>query len=333
MSPTPSILPHGRRVLLALLAAATCAGADPVALRSTSVPLVRDDPRRTTVGSLEFRGGVHVASADPRFGGISAVRVLPGGERLVAITDEGSWLTARLVVENGVLHGLADAEMGPLRGEDGLPFAGKASRDAESLDVLPDGSFLVGFEREHRLMHYPAGRGRPDGVPVRLPPPAGLDRAPFNGGVETIVALRDGRLLLLLEEGGPGPTSGGWIGRPGDWRPIALRTEGPLRPSDATLLPDGDLLVLERGYDANRGITSVRLREVEGEKLRPGAVLGGRVIAELRPPFTVDNFEGVSAWSVEGETRVLIVSDDNFNAAAGQRTLLLLFRLAAKTSR
>jgi hypothetical protein len=304
--------------------------ADPVSLRSTPVPLDRHAVGRTTVGALELRGGIHVTSADPRFGGISSARVLPGGERLVAITDEGSWLTARLVVEDGVLRRLEDVEMGALRGEDGLPLAGKASRDAESLDVLPDGSFLVGFEREHRLMHYPAGTGRPDGVPARIPPPPGLETAPLNGGVETIVSLRDGRMLLLVEDGGPGPTSGGWIGRPGEWRPIALRAEAPLRPSDATLLPDGNLLVLERGYDANRGITSVRLREVKGGELRPGAVLGGRTVAELRPPLTVDNFEGVSAWSVQGETRILVVSDDNFNAAAGQRTLLLLFRISLR---
>jgi hypothetical protein len=196
--------------------------------------------------------------------------------------------------------------------------------------VLPDGSFLVGFEREHRLMHYPAGTGRPDGIPARLAPPPGLETAPFNGGVETIVSLGDGRLIVLLEESGPGPTSRGWIGRPGGWQPLALRVEGALRASDATLLPDGHLLVLERGYDASRGITSVRLRDVDGDALRAGAVLGGRAVAELRPPLTVDNFEGVSAWAVEGETRVLLVSDDNFNAAAGQRTLLLMFRISRR---
>jgi len=328
LSPIPPFLRHGRRALLTLLAAAAPAAAEPVALRTTSVPLDREHPERTVVGPLQYRGGLHVTSNDPRFGGISSVRVLPGGERLVAITDEGSWLTARLVLEDGVLRGLAEAEMGPLRGEDARPLAGKSSRDAESLDVLPDGSFLVGFEREHRVMHYPAGTGRPDGVPTRLAPPDGLDRAPLNGGVETIVALRDGQLLLLLEEGGPGPMSPGWIGRPGGWRRIALSTEGPLRPSDATLLPSGDLLVLERGYDANRGVTSVRLRDVPARDLRAGAVLGGAALAEFKTPLTVDNFEGVSAWSAAGETRVLLVSDDNFNAAAGQRTLLMLFRMA-----
>jgi len=329
LNPIPSILGHGRRALLALLVVGAGVGAEPVVLLATSVPLDREDSRRATVGPLEFRGGLHVTSPDPRFGGISAVRVLPGGERLVAITDEGSWLTAQLVIRGGTLQGLADAEMGPLRGEDGLAFADKAARDAESLDVLPDGSFLVGFEREHRLLRYPAGSGRPDGVPTRLAAPAGLDRAPFNGGVETIVTLRDGRILLLQEEGGLGATSPGWIGGPGRWRPVALPTEGSLRPSDGTLLPDGNLLLLERGYDSSRGITSVRLREVPAADLRRGARLVGRVVAELRPPLTVDNFEGVSAWSAEGETRVLLVSDDNFNAAAGQRTLLMLFRLVS----
>jgi hypothetical protein len=303
--------------------------ADPVVLRTVPVPLDREHVSRTAVGALEYRGGIHLTSSDPRLGGISSLRVLPGGERLVAVTDEGSWLTARLVVEGGALRGLAGAEMGPLRGEDGQPLGEKASRDAESLEVLADGSFLVGFEREHRLLRYPSGTGRPDGVPTRLAPPPGLESAPLNGGVETIVSLGDGRLLLLLEDGGPGPLTPGWIGQPGDWRRIALLTERPLRPSDATLLPDGDLLVLERGYDANRGITSVKLRNVARRDVRAGAVLGGRDVAELRTPVSVDNFEGVSAWSESGETRLLLVSDDNFNEAAGQRTLLLMFGLTS----
>jgi hypothetical protein len=294
------------------------------------VPLDRQDPTRAVVGSLEYRGGVHLVSADPRFGGISSLCVLPGGERVVAITDEGSWLTARLVIEAGFLRGVAEVEMGALRGEDGLPLLGKSSRDAESLDVLPDGSFLVGFEREHRILRYPAGTGRPDGVPTRLDPPPGLETASLNGGIETIVSLRDGKLLALLEDSGPGPTTRGWIGGPGDWRPVALTIEGTLRPSDATRLPDGDLLFLERGYDANRGITSVRLRRVPGRTVRGGAVLAGEVVAELRPPLTVDNYEGATAWSDSGETRLLLVTDDNFNAAAGQRTLMMMFRIRSR---
>lgn len=319
-------------VLLALLLAAPVGVADPVAVSSTPVPLDRQDPARATVGALEYRGGVHLVSADPRFGGLSSLRILPGGEQIVAITDEGSWLTARLVIDAGVLRGVAEVEMGALRGENGLPLVGKSSRDAESLEVLPDGSFLVGFEREHRILRYPAGTGRPDGVPTRLAPPPGLETAPLNSGVETIVSLRDGKLLALLEDGGPGPTTTrGWIGGPGDWRPVALRVEGTLRPADATLLPGGDLLVLERGYDASRGITSVRLRRVPARAVRSGAVLGGEVLAELRPPLTVDNYEGATAWSVAGETRLLLVTDDNFNAAAGQRTLLMMFRLRGES--
>lgn len=319
-----------KRALLALLLAAPAASGDPVVVRSTPVPLDRQDPARTAVGRLAYRGGIHLASADPRFGGVSSLRVLPGGERIVAITDEGSWLTARLVIEAGVLRGVADVEMGSLRGEDGLPLVGKSSRDAESLEVLPDGSFLVGFEREHRILRYPAGTGRPDGVPTRLAPPRGLETASFNGGVETIVALRDGKLLVLLEASGPGPTTRGWVGGPRDWRPVALRVEGTLRPSDATLLPDGDLLVLERGYDASRGITSVRLRRVPGGTVQKGAIFAGDVVAELRPPLTVDNYEGATAWSVPGETRLLLVTDDNFNTAAGQRTLLMMFRMGSR---
>jgi hypothetical protein len=311
----------------AVLALSSSLAADPVAVRATPVPLNASDPRQRVVGRLEYRGGLQLSSDDPRFGGISSIRVRPDGERLAAVTDEGSWLSARLVHRDGRLAGVEDVEMGPLLGPDGKPPEGKDSRDAESLALLKDGSFIVGFEREHRLLLYPAGTGRPDGVPVPVPPPPGLEQAPFNGGLETLVALRGGALFALTEYWIERDQIVGWTGGPEKWRRLGLRFEGALRPSDGAALPRGDVLILERAYNADRGVVDVRIREISRQWIRAGSALGGRLVAAFAPPVVLDNYEGIAAvQDRKGEVRVYVVSDDNFDHAQ-QRTLLLEFAL------
>ncbi|HEX9189329.1 MAG TPA: esterase-like activity of phytase family protein [Vicinamibacteria bacterium] len=304
------------------------AAGDRVAVRATPLPLNPADPAQRVVGRLAYRGGLHLESDDPRFGGISSLRVLPGGERIAAVTDEGSWLSARLVQEKGVLVGLEDVEMGPLLNPDGKPPQGKDSRDAESLALLPDGSFVVGFEREHRLLRYPAGTGRPDGVPELVPSPPGLEQAPFNGGIEALVVLRGGALFALTEYGIEKDQIVGWTEGPDHWRRLGLRFEGALRPSDGAALPRGDVLILERAYNPERGVVSVRIRQVPHGVIRPGSALGGRLVAEFAPPLTLDNYEGIATHRDRGgEVHVYLASDDNFNPAQRQRTLLLKFAL------
>jgi hypothetical protein len=319
------------RLLLALpvasLVLSSTLAADPVVVRATPVPLNPSNPRQRVVGRLEYRGGLQLASDDPRFGGLSSIRVLPGGERLAAVSDEGFWLSARLVHRNGLLEGLDDVEMGPLLGPDGKPPEGKDARDAESLALLPDGSFVVGFERQQRLLRYPAGTARPDGVPIPLPAPPGLERAPFNGGIEALVVLPGGALFALTEYWIEKDEVVGWTDGPGAWKRLGLRYEGAFRPSDGAALPRGDVLSLERAYDPERAVVSVRIRQIDRQSIRPGAVLGGPLVAEFDPPLTVDNYEGIAAVGApSGEVDVYIASDDNRNHAL-QRTLLLEFAL------
>jgi hypothetical protein len=319
------------RILVTLLAAApalsTALAAEPVAVRATPVALNPSDPAQRVVGHLEYRGGLHLVSDHPRFGGISSIRVLPDGRTLVGVTDEGLWLSARPVVRKGVLEGVEDVEMGPLLDVDGKAPAGKDARDAESLTLCPDGSFVVGFERQHRLLRYPAGTGRPDGVPTTIPPPAGLESSPLNGGIEALVSLRGGALFALTEYWIEKDQIVGWTGGPGGWKRLGLRFEGALRPADGAALPGGDVLILERAYNTERGIVHVRIRRIARSSIRPGAALAGRLVAEFAPPLVLDNYEGIAAaGDPGGETHVYVVSDDNLDRVR-QRTLLLMFAL------
>lgn len=309
--------------------AAAGARAEPIELRATAVPFdprvsARDAPL-VRVGRLTYRGGLQLESSAPTFGGLSALAVSSDGASLLAVSDEGHWLRARLAYDGaGNLAGVARAEMGPLGDTRGDPLVGKVNQDAESLARLPDGSWVVGFERRHRLWRY-ASPASLAGPAEPLPIPRELLKAPSNGGVEALAVLSDGRLVALCEELLVGRRVRGFVREGRRWRAFTYPIEGLLRPSDATALPSGDLLVLERGYSPDAGV-SVRLRRVPARQVRKNAAPEGEVLAQLEPPLTVDNFEGLAARrGPSGETLVYLLSDDNFSAE--QRTLLLMFAL------
>jgi hypothetical protein len=298
---------------------------EPLAVTSAAVPLDPTDPGKTRVGRLEFRGGLHLSSPDPRFGGFSALSVSGDGTRLLAISDQGGWLTARLGYdERGSLVGLTDARTGVLHAPSGRPLAGKEFQDAESMAVLPDGSVMVGFERHHRLWRFPAGGVALDNPPVPQRVPKNLYKAPPNGGIEALGSLWDGRLFALTEYWIDKDMVRGWLGGGAGWWEIGYRFEGAYRPSDAGVMADNDLAVLERAYNPNRGIIGIRVAHVRTADLRRGARLKGELLAELLPPLTLDNFEGLACRANEnGETILYLVSDNNFSDK--QRTLLLMF--------
>jgi len=105
---------------------------------------------------------------------------------------------------------------------------------------------------------------------------------------------------------------------------LAYRPPAGFKATDAALLPDGRLLVLNRRADWLEG-AGAALTVIEPASVRPGAVLEGREIARLQWPLIVDNMEGLSITRENGRTIVWLVSDDNFNPL--QRTLLLKFAL------
>ena len=316
--------------LLTLLTAAP-ARAERIEVASKPVALNPTALNQDKVGLLTFYGGLALTSSHPRFGGLSALRLSEDGTRITFVSDEGSWLTAHLVHDHlGHLAGLADAELGPLQDLEGQPLVEKEKADAESLERMPDGSMIVGFEHHHRLWRYAAANGRLDGKPTVVPPPPGLAGAPANGGIEALVVREKGDLFALTEYWIVDEMVRGWTNGPERWQALGYRFEGAYRPSDMARLPSGDMVVLERAYNPERGIVGVRLRRVSRKDVKPGARIPSKPIAFLGPPLSVDNFEGIDAVrGKKGETFIYVVSDDNFRAG-DQRTLLLMFSLAKR---
>ena len=307
-----------------------------LALDVVRVPLDASDPSRSTVGPLRYLGGLWLSSADRRFGGLSDLRVSTDGARLFAVSDCGRGFTASLSYDaGGRLAGVADARLVELAGPAGGP-PGVGEGDAESL-VLGDG-LVVGFEGRARVQSY--AREPPFEGPARpLPSPPGVATCGRNGGLETMADLADGRRLLVCETRRvTSSTVPAWVGRGEDWTPCEypLTFEGgwagePFRPTGAALLPDGDLLVVERRFPP----IGARLVRLPRASIESAGILAPREIARFESPLTLDNFEGVEARrDASGRTLVYLLSDDNGCAKTPgsqrsglQRTLLLLFVL------
>jgi hypothetical protein len=257
----------------------------------------------------------------------------------MAVSDCGSSLTAEMRFDaRGFLSDLVEARLAGLTGPDGRAL-GSGEVDAESLARLPDGSFVVGFEGHPRLWRYGPGGDPLSGAPQALALPPEVALLPSNQGLETIVALAGGRLLLIAEGASGRPASApAWLQTGSGWQ----RTEYPLfysedapaqpfRPTDAALLPSGDIVVLERRYPP----LAVRLRQVAVSRFEAGGDLAGVEMARIGPPLTLDNFEGLDVnVSPGGKTRLYLISDDNDCVKGGhrkgtsrQRTLLLAFEI------
>ncbi len=311
-----------------LLVAAACAGApppspvgaQPVTLDIRSQPLVLklDEPALRRIGRLVWRGGISMTANSANFGGWSDLHVTPDGKSLSSISDEGSWLTATIDYDHdGNLAGLSNGRIGSLRGLDGKPLENKVMADAEGMALLPDGSWLVSFERHHRFWRYPTL----DGTPTLIEGPTDLGQQPNNGGVEAVTALADVVNPGMLR---------GWIGQPAGggrytWQTFDYAKTPDFNPTALVQLPDGSFCLLERAFDRVRGVR-VRVMQFDAADVKPGGAVHARELARLATPYAVDNLEGLAARKgPRGETLLWLISDDNFNPL--QRNILLMFEL------
>jgi len=334
-------LAPSRLLLAATLLAASLASppvrAEDIAVRTSIVLLDGSDPARTMVGKLEWRGGIAIASEHKRFGGLSGILIENGGKHLRAISDTGQWAVGELRYDaRGFLAGIDQVTLDNMVDPNGEPMANSKVNDAESLTRLPDGRLLVGFERDHRVLVYPAGSERDagkglNGKPIRITTPPDLENAPNNDGLEALATLPDGRVLAVAEDltAGLGMVRA-WIGtvqgNDVSWQKLAYRIMGPFRPTGAAALPNGDVILTERAFNPIEGVR-VRVMRVRAADIKPDAILEAEELAYLAAPVITENLESVDALVLpDGRIGLWIMADDNFNKGL-QRTLLLHFVL------
>ncbi|MFN3744806.1 MAG: esterase-like activity of phytase family protein [Hyphomicrobiaceae bacterium] len=286
-------------------------------------------------GRLEFRGGLVLTSADARFGGFSGLIIAPDGRRILAVTDEGHWLSAEIAYSGRAPIGIEKARMGPIVGLNGRPLTRKRDSDAEEIALLSgtlkSGEALVAFERNHRIARHPivdGALGRPTGL-VALPPEA--RRMKSNSGLEALTILRGGpfrgAILAFAEDfRDANDHHTGWLLGKGAPQRLALKDIGGFALTGAAAMEDGSVLILERRYRLSEGV-KMRLRQLPADELKPGRVIEGETLIFADMSYEIDNMEAVAVHrGPAGETVVTLMSDDNFNRFL-QRNLLLQFTL------
>ncbi|WP_240047488.1 esterase-like activity of phytase family protein [Sphingomonas panacisoli] len=285
------------------------------------VSLDADDPAKRRVGALTFLGGVSLTSRDDAFGGFSSLSV--AGDRFTLLSDYGDIVRFRMDAQFRV----GEPAFGDLPAGPGIGWE-KRERDSESMTVDPaSGQVWVGFERANAIWRYGPGLT----LPADQAAPKAMARWERNGGAESLVRLRDGRFLVIAETDRQDRPVRDLLLFPGD--PVtqpdsamlaSYRPPDGYDPSDATELPDGRILVLNRRFALPFRWSAV-LTVIDVHGIKPGQIFTGREIARFDAPLTVDNYEGL-AITREGEATILwMVSDDNQFFL--QRTLLMKFRL------
>lgn len=305
----------------------------PVAIEVKARPLPSFDLKdrsRLRFGSLDYRSGLVLTSSLRGFGGLSGLRLDARGERFVAISDQGSWFTGRIVYAGRDMVGLADVEAAPLLGPDGRPILDRGWYDSESLAMDGDRVY-VGLERVNQVLRYDFSKGFTRARAELVPLPAAAKRLPDNKGLEALVFVPKGlplagTLVALSERGldADGNLIAFLVGGPTPGQ-FSVRRTDDFDISDAVLLPSGDLLVLERKFSLFSGV-GIRIRRLRLADIAPAATIDGPTIFIADFGQEIDNMEGIDAHvTAEGDTVLTMISDDNFSMI--QRTLLLQFTL------
>jgi hypothetical protein len=308
----------------------------PIRSRRRSQPLIFDrrNPEQTRFGKLLYRGGLNLYSPSPYFGGYSALAIDPAGGALLALSDAGFWLRADIDYDGSTPAGLSGAATGPLSGPSGEPLISDLERDAEALALisgdLQRGEIYVAFERKHRIERYAFdGKNFSPPEPGRTLPAEALQME-ANRGIEALALIPagplEGTLIAFSEDhlDADGNIVAWLLGGPTPGR-FSVKRLGGFDITDATVLPDGTIALLERRFRITERV-QMRIRRLDPGEIAPGALIEGETLLEAGTAYNLDNMEGVAAHrGPAGETVLTVISDDNFNPL--QRTLLMQFVL------
>ncbi|WIY52512.1 esterase-like activity of phytase family protein [Devosia sp. YIM 151766] len=286
------------------------------------------------VDSLIFRGGLTLQSPDDTFGGLSSVTRTGAEQRIAFISDRGHFVSGQLAYdESDRLFGFIGVHIEAMQNSVGQPLPRQYARDAEGMDTIwRDGepaAVRVSFEHLTRVADFAITNGRPGGAAREVAIPQWLTDLRTNESLESICIAPPaspiaGSTLLLTEEAldAQGNHRGELLGV-NDKGPIGYVNSPIVNPTDCAFLPNGDLLVLERGVSLFAFV--MNLRRVPAAEVRPGNLMRGELLLSAQGP-EIDNMESLMVHTTPGgETRIFMGSDNNFNG--WQRTLLLEFAL------
>jgi len=320
-------------ILLATFAA-TSAVAEEVTVTAVPLPNFQNAAIGESVQGLVYRGGLQLSSVHDDFGGLSGIGFTGPDNRLAMVSDQGNFVSGQLIYdEAGVPLSLVGVTIDPIQNSKGAELPRAYARDAEALAVVErDGApfaVRVGFENLTRVADFSLTNGVPGGAAREVTIPDWLSDARTNETLEAVCIAPPASPIagstLLLTEGvidGDGNHSAYLLGK-NDKGPLTYRSGSGTNPTDCAFLPNGDLLVLERGVSLIN--FAAKLMRVPAAEVKPNSQMVGEILFE-GVGGSLDNMEGLAVHpGPDGKTRITLISDDNFNE--WERNLLLEFTL------
>ena len=230
---------------------------------------------------------------------------------IVLVSDLGVLFGAELDAVTGTLTVTSSA---PLRLSDGSA-PGSALSNAEGLATLGDGTHAISFEGRHRVAKYTE---RGIGISAAALPGDVATRT--NTGAEALAVDGADTLWVISELAAGGGYDAATL-RDGAWSYRGKLIGNPdFNPVGADFAAGGELYVLERSFKY-LGFASRLLRIRD-----PGASLEAETVWQS-PRTRHDNLEAVAVISQsDGETTLLLVSDDNDFALQRTEALLLTIK-------
>jgi hypothetical protein len=288
----------------------------------TPLMLDAERPKLKTVGGLTFLKAWRLKSSNSDFGGISALVALRDG-RFAGLSDAGTLIGFGLTNDTQADHPF----IAPLPGTMG-PEINYEDKDSEGIAYDPaSGQFWISYEGKHAIRRFTPSFSRIDGKftarEMRL-----WGR---NSGAEAIVRLPGGRFAVFSE--GMDMPDGSYMAllfsgdpvEPGtSYFPFGYRPPKGFKATDAGMLPDGRMLLLNRRIGFPEGF-SAKLTVIDPATIQRGKTVQGELIATLKSPLLVDNMEGLAITQENGRTVIWMISDNNFNI--WQQTILMKFAL------
>lgn len=286
------------------------------------------------VGGLIWRGGIVLESTTDSFGGLSGITFTGPDNRLVMVSDKGNFVSGQLLYDEALRpFGLVGVQITPIQNSKGVELPRAFARDAEAVEtIIRDGvpaAVRVGFENLTRVADFTLVDAVPQGAAREVAIPNWLSEKRTNESLEAVCIAPPaspiaGSTLLLTEDiDAQDGVHSAWLLGHNDRGPLSLAVSPGVNPTDCAFLPNGDLLVLERGV----GFLSftMSLKRVRAADVHPGAIMEGEVLLTASGG-DIDNMEGLAVHTApDGEVRITLVSDNNFND--WERTLLLEFAL------
>ena len=312
-----------------LVILAIAARADPVTVTATPLSGFGNFGGDGSYGPLAWRGGFELSSSEEKFGGLSGLALSDDCTGLTAVSDAGRWFRAALAYDGKMLAGLGAAELAPILDDKGRPPKSKATGDAEALAAVGHGLYMVGFERRSRIGIYDLGKS---GLQARfklLKSPQAIAEGPHNGEIESVGHFAEGSgkdhdFAISEENLDANGDIRAWLWQGDDTAPFAVKRLEDYKITDAAILPGGDVLILERSFGPSL-LPGMALRRFKSSAIKAGATVEPELLFSGRAPlYAIDNMEGIAVCQRDGELRLTIVSDNNFNTSL-QRTLLLQF--------